>query len=255
MARLPNPGSDDGTWGTILNDFLSQSLDGGGNLKSNVVSASQVADGALPQAKIQNLASDLANKVDTADTRLVTHYDAYPAQGYDFFAFSETPLMFAVDSPLNGGDMFFTRLWVPAGQAIAGAGTLVQTAGTSAGAGQSGFALYSDSGTLLTQTPANNNIWGSTGWASSAFSSTIAAQTSGRFVYVALFVHNYSAGPHFYFLNPSSGPNDPNLVTGGYGGLVHRRTFYNNGLSTFPAPITPATYGNNTGYLLLVGLA
>ena len=25
MARLPNPGSDDGTWGAVLNDFLQQS--------------------------------------------------------------------------------------------------------------------------------------------------------------------------------------------------------------------------------------
>jgi hypothetical protein len=33
MARLPTVGSDDGTWGSILNDFLSQSLDADGTLK------------------------------------------------------------------------------------------------------------------------------------------------------------------------------------------------------------------------------
>jgi hypothetical protein len=33
MARLPTPGGDDGTWGAILNDFLSQSLDTDGSLK------------------------------------------------------------------------------------------------------------------------------------------------------------------------------------------------------------------------------
>jgi hypothetical protein len=33
MARLPQPGSDDGTWGDILNDYLEVEHDSGGNLK------------------------------------------------------------------------------------------------------------------------------------------------------------------------------------------------------------------------------
>lgn len=33
MARLPNPGQDSGTWGAILNDYLSQTLDESGHLK------------------------------------------------------------------------------------------------------------------------------------------------------------------------------------------------------------------------------
>lgn len=39
MARLPVPGSDSGTWGTILNDFLSQSINSDGTLKDTAVSA------------------------------------------------------------------------------------------------------------------------------------------------------------------------------------------------------------------------
>jgi hypothetical protein len=42
MARLPIPGDDKGTWGTILNDYLSQSLDSGGLL----IPASVVTAGA-----------------------------------------------------------------------------------------------------------------------------------------------------------------------------------------------------------------
>ena len=34
MARLPTPGGDDGTWGSILNDFLTQSLNSDGSLKA-----------------------------------------------------------------------------------------------------------------------------------------------------------------------------------------------------------------------------
>ncbi|HSD56516.1 MAG TPA: glycosyl hydrolase family 28-related protein [Candidatus Saccharimonadales bacterium] len=39
MARLPIPGSDDGSWGTILNDFLTVSHNADGTLKSAEVSA------------------------------------------------------------------------------------------------------------------------------------------------------------------------------------------------------------------------
>lgn len=40
MSRLPTPGSDNGTWGNILNDFLSQSLNSDGSLKASSVTAS-----------------------------------------------------------------------------------------------------------------------------------------------------------------------------------------------------------------------
>jgi hypothetical protein len=39
-ARLPVPGSDDGDWGDILNNYLSQSINADGTLKSSSVSAS-----------------------------------------------------------------------------------------------------------------------------------------------------------------------------------------------------------------------
>ncbi len=82
MSRLPVPGSDDGVWGQLLNDFILHSHDEAGTLKaasvgntqlqngavdgnkiaSNAVAAAHVADNALPQAKIQNLLTDLASK-------------------------------------------------------------------------------------------------------------------------------------------------------------------------------------------------
>lgn len=42
VARLPNPGSDDGTWGTILNDFLMQAHTSEGVLKAGSVSSAQL---------------------------------------------------------------------------------------------------------------------------------------------------------------------------------------------------------------------
>src|SRR5581483_9248298 len=38
MARLPVPGQDDGTWGTILNSFLEVSLNSDGTLQGGAVS-------------------------------------------------------------------------------------------------------------------------------------------------------------------------------------------------------------------------
>ncbi|HSX28900.1 MAG TPA: hypothetical protein VLF60_05635 [Candidatus Saccharimonadales bacterium] len=38
MGRLPIPGQDSGTWGNILNDFLSQTLQTDGTLKDGIVS-------------------------------------------------------------------------------------------------------------------------------------------------------------------------------------------------------------------------
>lgn len=39
MARLPQPGADNGTWGGVLNDFLSQAHNSDGSLKASSLSA------------------------------------------------------------------------------------------------------------------------------------------------------------------------------------------------------------------------
>lgn len=47
MARLPTPGGDDGSWGSILNDFLEQSHNNDGTLKSGAI-----PDGSVTSAKL-----------------------------------------------------------------------------------------------------------------------------------------------------------------------------------------------------------
>lgn len=47
MARLPQPGGDAGTWGQILNDFLVQTLNTDGTLKTGVVQATNIAPNAV----------------------------------------------------------------------------------------------------------------------------------------------------------------------------------------------------------------
>jgi hypothetical protein len=54
MARLPNPGSDNGTWGDILNDYLLQAHKSDGTLEDNAVTASTIAPDAVNASAIQD---------------------------------------------------------------------------------------------------------------------------------------------------------------------------------------------------------
>lgn len=47
MTRLPTPGSDDGAWGTILNDYLAQSHNSDGTLKSGIISETNLDSATL----------------------------------------------------------------------------------------------------------------------------------------------------------------------------------------------------------------
>jgi hypothetical protein len=52
VARLPVPGSDDGTWGQVLNDFLVVAHDSDGTLKAGAVDPSALQDGSVSNAKL-----------------------------------------------------------------------------------------------------------------------------------------------------------------------------------------------------------
>jgi hypothetical protein len=75
MARLPNPGGDEGTWGNVLNEFLNTIHNTDGTLKDNVVSSSALAPDAVDSANIQDatisedkLDAALAAKVNTVSS-------------------------------------------------------------------------------------------------------------------------------------------------------------------------------------------
>lgn len=87
MARKPIPGSDDGQWGNILNDFLDVSHTGSGELRDNVVTEQKLssavrtklnavggggatlADGSVTTAK---LADDAVTSVKITDSAVAT---------------------------------------------------------------------------------------------------------------------------------------------------------------------------------------
>jgi hypothetical protein len=54
MARLPVPGSDSGQWGALLNDYLSQAHASDGTLKPDAVDASNLQNGAVTSAALED---------------------------------------------------------------------------------------------------------------------------------------------------------------------------------------------------------
>jgi molybdopterin-binding protein len=52
MPRLPQPGSDAGNWGNLLNDFLTTTHDSNGNLKVGSVTSAAIAADSVTLAKL-----------------------------------------------------------------------------------------------------------------------------------------------------------------------------------------------------------
>ena len=84
MSRLPNPGGDNGNWGVILNDYLSQTLNPNGTLKDNSVGPAQIADNAVNAASIADgsitesiLDSSVQTKLNQAASKFTEFYDNF----------------------------------------------------------------------------------------------------------------------------------------------------------------------------------
>lgn len=63
MVRLPQPGSDDGRWGDILNEFLTQSLKPNGEIKDNVVTSAAIANGSITETLLDSAVQVKLNNV------------------------------------------------------------------------------------------------------------------------------------------------------------------------------------------------
>jgi hypothetical protein len=98
MARLPVPGSDGGTWGTILNDFLSQAHDTSGALKSNAVAGGAIQDGAVSEQKL-----DAATQTKLNNPVAHTHADYVAKAGANIATLPDSATQFVrVNIPDDG---------------------------------------------------------------------------------------------------------------------------------------------------------
>jgi hypothetical protein len=52
MARLPQPGGDNGSWGSVLNEYLAIAHNSNGTLKNNSVETAHIADSAVTASKL-----------------------------------------------------------------------------------------------------------------------------------------------------------------------------------------------------------
>lgn len=183
----------------------------------------------------------------------VQNTGVYPLSAYGFFTATAAIESFTQQSTLGTG-FFFGRIFVPAGKAIAGIGTVITTAGTVGAGGENSFAVYTDAGVLVQQTTTNNNLWTTTGWVTQTFGTPIASQGSDRYVYASAVVTGYTALPNAMYA--VFGSTSGAAMSGGYGlsATAGRRAFYNGG-SSWPASFDPTTYGTLSNYLPLVALA
>lgn len=75
MARLPIPGKDSGTWGGILNDFLSQAHKSDGLLKDNSVTSNTIAPNSVTNSAIATDAVNATSIVDGSITEALLDTD------------------------------------------------------------------------------------------------------------------------------------------------------------------------------------
>lgn len=69
MSRLPVPGQDEGTWGAILNEYLTQTLTSDGQLNAGSVGTTQLQNESVTSAK---LASAVQTSLARADDAILT---------------------------------------------------------------------------------------------------------------------------------------------------------------------------------------
>jgi hypothetical protein len=175
----------------------------------------------------------------------------YPIAGYGLLTASDDPALFQNVSGLSSGTVFGARCWVPANTALSTLVAAVRTGGTySSSAVPNQLGIYSDSGTQLQLSPNDNNLWNVAGWTSGGIT-TVAAQGTGRFVYILYICGGFAGVSVPYAL----GANDLNAPWLGLGvsNTGNRRAFYLNGQTALPASFNPTSVGTNTGFLPLVG--
>lgn len=137
MARLPIPGSDSGTWGDVLNEYLSQSLKSDGSIKDNAVTSNTLAPNSVTNASI---ATDAVNATSIADGSIT---NALIADG----TIQEVKLSSAVQTKLNSSGGTADWNTITNKPAVIAAGADQAAARSAIGAGTSSLTIGTSSST------------------------------------------------------------------------------------------------------------
>lgn len=174
----------------------------------------------------------------------------FPLSGYGLLTASDDPLLFQNVSGLSSGTVFGARCWVPANTALSHLTAAVRTGGTyNTSTVPNQLGIYDDTGAQLQVSPNDNTLWNNAGWAIGAIT-TVAAQATGRFVYILYILGGFTGVNVPYAL----GANDLNAPFVNLGPVAgNRRAFYLNGQTGLPASFNPTSVGTSTGFTPLVG--
>jgi hypothetical protein len=257
MARLPIPGSDNGAWGDVLNEFLLVSHDTEGVLKDDAVADDTsiqriavgkdgVAVGSRPNLNFITGANTALTVTDnSANNRMDVVIAATTPAGLTndpgaaalgLVAQTFNPCMALSSFTINTGICVFIRMYIPA-STISTLGTWKTNEGSGV-TGICGMALYSGTGTLIDQTASMGSGFTALGnnWISAPLNGGSRSLAAGMY-YVAL-LSNMSAGPKIagtqaYTAVPAINGYYPSVYLGGQ--------------SAFPASFNPATANTNSG--------
>lgn len=113
MARLPVVGSDDGTWGTVLNDFLDVAHNTDGSLKNGSVAKATLTSGLSLEATARTLSYSESGVLTTIVGTMRLYNDTaatWTIQGVRASAgTAPTGASILVDVNVNGTTIFTTQ--------------------------------------------------------------------------------------------------------------------------------------------------
>lgn len=251
MARLPIPGSDDGAWGTILNDFLSVEHDANGTLKAGGSLSGKADDSAVVHdtgnetiAGIKTFSASPIVPTPTTATQAAnkTYVDGVAALGAPSdpslfgLAMWTTPI-YSANLTYGPSAQTFVAVLVRASLSatITKLGTWITTAGSGPGAGVNGMALYAESGSRLAVTGDMTAAFQTVDYVEGTLTSSydIVANTN----YYLAYLTNFSTAP----VLPTNGSPGAYPVIRGH---VASPVLFSQ--TSFPVSFTPssATPGN-----------
>lgn len=215
------------------------------------MTTSSKVDIALPRDPSSALHAATKQYVDAAAL------DAERQPGYPLSEYGLISATIPIDSLTAGGSSVTVsthevyRCYVPANSVITGAVCLIKTAGVTPGStNASGYAVYTDDGaTRLAISTNDYTLFTATGPRIKAFTGTVAAQSTGRFVLVSL-IHSCTTAPVFFCSEALGSANFNWKAPSG----THRRGQFKTATTVFPVSLNPATYGSLDSPMLWMGL-
>lgn len=264
MSRLPIPGSDSGTWGSILNDFLSVSLNSDGTLKTTAVADDTTTQrikvskggtliGTRPEVNfIQGTGVTLttsdnsgSNRVDVTVAASTSGVDQ-DAAALGLAAQTMPVALVQKKFAVNPGVCIFCLVHLDGISSISKLGTWLTVSGATS-SGANGMALYTEAGTLVDQTAdMTASFSGSQGWISGTLSGGVQTLAAGNY-YIAILSHFSGTAPQF----AANTDLDPALASGLVPINGHYPAVYLTSQASFPASFTPSAATPYTAILFL----